>query len=59
MITGHCFDAVHSSMIQKLLELLDVEHSEEPQRDTNNQFFPFVALGDAEKEGSTWSSAHF
>lgn len=36
LITGHCLDGVHGSMMQKFLILLDVAHSEEPQKKTNN-----------------------
>lgn len=39
-IAGHCFDGVHGSTMQKLLKLLD--HSEEPQNKTNNQFCPLL-----------------
>lgn len=39
---GHCFNGVHSSIMQKLLKLLHEDHSEEPQKNKNSQFSPLL-----------------
>lgn len=39
---GHCFIGVHRAMMQKLLKLLDEDHSEESQKIKNSQFPPLL-----------------
>lgn len=42
VIRGYRSNGVHSTMMRKLLKLLDEDHSEEPQKSKNSQFSPLL-----------------